>query len=119
MYEQKPSMSLHRDNKFATEDTSRKCTILEQNNRGGAEMVARIISGSPLRNMNILQGIQVPSVLWYKWLIGLLALYETYETRNTTEETNMADNDKSVLMHNLFFFDGSSISFDLYPLCAF
>ena len=25
----------------------------------------------------ISEGIHVPSVLWYKWLIGLLVLYET------------------------------------------
>ena len=88
----------------ATEDISMKWTILEQKNRGGAEMVARIISGPPIEKYEyvaINEGIQVPSVLWCKWLIGLLVLYETQETRNTTEETNMADNDKSVEMHNI------------------
>ena len=57
MYEQKPRMSLHIENKFATEDISRKWTILEQKNRGGAEMVTRIISGPPLRSMNMLQSM--------------------------------------------------------------
>ena len=58
MYEQNPSMFVLRENKFATEDTSRKWTILEQKNSGGAEMVARIISGPPLRSMNMLQSMK-------------------------------------------------------------
>ena len=58
MHEQKPSMSVHRENKFATEDISRKWTILEQKNRGGSEMVATIMSGPPLRSMNMLQSMK-------------------------------------------------------------
>ena len=52
------NQACHRENKFATEDTSRKWTTLEQKNRGGAEMVARIISGPPLWSMHMLQSMK-------------------------------------------------------------